>query len=288
MSKVGRIVERVVFPPAILLIAISIVSYSSLAFVFLTGRDESSLSAIVYILSAYTLTIQIARIVRIAKGSAPKLKENEKLAYLFDRNIRMLFTLSLSTGISALHGGFSIVTGLMGDFIFSLCSGIYYILLAVIRFGLVKNVRVDEKEQNLDAPSFMMLSANILMIVVISIQMLESRVKSYPGYMIYAVAAYTFYMIILSSVNLRKTSASSNRAVKLARSLSFSVALVSLFSLQLSMNKTFGSGAVFERIMNIASGAVVSLLLLVISIFQLLENNKKKKLPPEKERASDV
>lgn len=225
-----RISKALLFPPLSLLLLIDVIAFPFVIYVLSSETEGNLLAIISYALSAYALTVTVIRVV----SSQKELKSGRLrrlMQFLPDKETRVFFSLGASTVISTLYGIFSIITGITSGYLFGQSSGIYYILLAILRYYLAGNIRKEPEEQHIKATPWILLSANLLMAVIIAVQIVSGRGKSYPGYLIYAVALYAFYMCILSIINIRKSAHSGNPSYRMARCLSYSVSLITLFSL---------------------------------------------------------
>lgn len=273
-ERIKRIAEGIILPPVPVFIIISAVAFPLIAYVLIREIEQTVLSFISYFLSAYAAVLVIARVVLFLKHCSIRTMLPEK-------DVRLLFSLGASTFISAAHGIFLIISGLYSTYLFSQLIGVYYILLAVLRYSLLTNMRKETEAQKLKAAPWLLLSANIIMAGVIAVQIAEGEGTTYPYHFIYGAAFYAFYMIILSSRNIKKDARSDNEALRMARSLSFSVSLVTLFSLQMSMLSTFGEDGLFKIRMNIATGIIVIVMTVSIPVFTLVKQKKDRKKTAE-------
>ena len=196
------------------------------------------------------------------------------------------------------------VPGLMLNVIFALFNGIigfyghsawygtlsaYYILLSVMRFLAVRYDRkMSKKAQNgevLEKEIFVYHKCGILFLIMtvalggmVILMVCDEEGKSYPGFLIYAVAAYTFYKIILSIINLVKVRKLKSPLLMAIRDIGYIDACVSVLSLQTAMFASFGSEQEsFIKLMNGATGSVVCLLVLGIGIYSVRSANKMKR-----------
>ena len=102
---------------------------------------------------------------------------------------------------------------------------------------------------------------------------------SYPGYVIYLSALYTFYTIILAIVNLVKFRKLGSPILSAAKVLSFVAALMSLLGLQTAMISQFSTGGEkFRRIMNAITGGGVWCSVILIAVTMLLRSRKMKEV----------
>ena len=94
--------------------------------------------------------------------------------------------------------------------------------------------------------------------------------KSYPGLMIYAVATYTFYKLIMSIRNMILASKEKSLLLVTLRNISYADALVSILSLQTALFAAFGqdSGATIPM-MNALTGAGVCLMIFALGVYMV-------------------
>lgn len=91
--------------------------------------------------------------------------------------------------------------------------------------------------------------------------------SSYPGYLIYGVAAFAFYNITLAIRNVLKYRKRDDLIVSAEKILSLASALVSMFSLQTSLISTFGDGdAAFAHTMGLATGGAFFGIILLLAL----------------------
>ena len=102
---------------------------------------------------------------------------------------------------------------------------------------------------------------------------------SYPGYVIYLSALYTFYTIILAIVNLVKFRKLGSPILSAAKVLSFVAALMSLLGLQTAMISQFSTeGEDFRRRMNAITGGGVWIAVILAAVTMLLHSRKMKEV----------
>jgi hypothetical protein len=96
--------------------------------------------------------------------------------------------------------------------------------------------------------------------------------KSYPGYLIFAVAAYTFYKIIIAVKNMLQIGKYKSPLLKTIRHIGYADAMVSLLSLQTAMFASFDKGenqAIVDG-MNGLTGGIVCMIILIMGIHMIL------------------
>lgn len=106
----------------------------------------------------------------------------------------------------------------------------------------------------------------------------EEGGKRYPGFVIYAVAAYTFYKSIMSIINLVKVRKFRSPLLMAIRDIGYVDACVSILSLQTAMFASFGNGqeALIKR-MNGMTGFGVCLMVLGTGVHSICLAKKMKR-----------
>lgn len=135
----------------------------------------------------------------------------------------------------------------------------YYALLAVMRFLLARRLNAREEAaefRRCRLCGFMLLFMNQALTGVVILMIRQNRGFYYPGVLIYAMAAYAFYAVIIAVVNLVKTRRYKSPVLSAAKAISLVAALVSILSLETAMMARFGSdeNPMFRRIMIGATG----------------------------------
>ena len=185
------------------------------------------------------------------------------------------------------------VPGMMSNIIFAVFNGVvavtsrsawlgtlaaYYILLSLMRSGVVTQEKRlsrirDEKERM--RKELRVYRRNSVMFLFLAVVLAGAAVllvnseggKSYPGYAIYAVAAYTFYKIIMSTIQVLKVGKRKSPLLTITRRIGYIEACVSILTLQTAMFASFASGQEdFMLLMNAATGAVVCMMVLGLGI----------------------
>ena len=190
--------------------------------------------------------------------------------------------LYVSLTINVIYSVFKLAVGVILRSFWWGAIAVYYLILALIRHVLLRYLRAPDDQHGLwiEYRRFGQCGVFLLLLHLslagIVIQMVhQERGFSYPGVMIYAAAAYTFYTVGVSAADLirnRKTTSPVLAAGKLIR---FAAALVSLLSLETAMLSQFGSSTDFRRIMVALTGAAVCTTVLSLSLFMIIHATKK-------------
>lgn len=240
-----------------------------------------------YALSAYTLVVVCIKVPVLIKAVKKGLRANKySNKYLSEPLLRAKISLYASSAISVLYAFFKFGAGIYYHSIWLGAIAVYYIVLSVIRFGLVRKDRMrlkmeDEREQRLyelKSGQFcgsLMFLLNIAVTGLVAQMIWQNKYYDYPGFMIYAQAAYTFYCLTIAIVNVVKYRKLERPILSAAKVVSMACALTSLLALQTAMLMQFGSDQMnYMRIMNLLTGTAVCFSVFVMAVW-LVHTTKK-------------
>ena len=193
----------------------------------------------------------------------------ETVEALFDYAQRSRYILHLSLTVNMLYAIFKLGTGIYFQSFWMGALGIYYAVLAGLRFFLLRAIHrpSDQRGLLIYRRTAWLLNLLTLPMTGIFVQMvLENRAYHYPGVLIFAMAVWAFAKIIMAAVNLIRRQKEENKVLAAARCVSFAEALMSILALQKALLAQFGDGAVtFAQTMNAISGVGITALLITLS-----------------------
>lgn len=286
-KKAGK---KLLFPPVWLMMILAVVSAVALAAVFLKGWDTSPVAYVIYVLAFYSLSVICIACVCVFPGYYRSLKQkigNNQFGnkYMTDVAYRTHLSLYLSLGINLLYVAVNLFTGIWYRSLWSITLAAYYIILAAMRFLLLRFVgRVGIKKDRVKELRRSRLCGMILMTVnlalsgVVALVIAQNKGFEYPGMLIYVMAMYAFYVTTHSIVNLFKYRKYNSPVMSTAKSISLAAALVSMLSLETAMLSQFGAENTtphFEQIMVGATGAGVCAIVVAMSVYIIVRTNKE-------------
>lgn len=295
MEKFKSILKKLFFLPPLATVLIAVPSFVFVFCVLGMGLDGVP-AYISYGLSAYAMVIIITgftRIVQSIRGGIKNLSlvqkvQNHPLSgrYLTDVAFRTEISLYQGFFINLLYIVMKMVSGIYYRSAWFIALSIYYILLAVMRFLLLRHV--NRKEVGLDFPAewrryrlcgIVLLLMNQALAGIVVFIVHQNRGYDYPGILIYAMAAYTFYITITAIVNLVKFRKHGSPVLSAAKAINLVAAMVSMLSLTTAMLAQFGADddPQFRRVMTGAVGAGVCTIVLGMAIFMIVKSTKKLK-----------
>lgn len=164
----------------------------------------------------------------------------------------------------------------------------YYLVLSVMRFGLVRygwKILNRKPDRTLKLREIR-IYRNIGILMLMNTIVLDGTVfllvhsedgKSYPGTLVFAVAAYTFYKIIMSVMHMVKAKRLKSPLLVAVRNIGYADALVSMLSLQTAMLVSFRDGTLDPRRLNGISGAAVCVIVSFVGIYMIYSAERQKK-----------
>ena len=284
-----RIGKKLLFPPVWLMVILVIVSAVALTLVFVKGMEESIPAYIVYVLAFYTLSVVTAFCAMVIPKQYSTIKQKIYAnplgsRYMTDRVFRTNLSLSVSFLISMLYVGINLwFWHMLGSYWFMVLA-VYYLIMAVMRFLLVRYVRIQKIGTNIlgewkraKVCAYILLLINLSLSGAVLMILYQHRGYDYPGMMIYVMALYTFYALTMSIVDIVKYRKMGSPVMSTAKIVSLSAALVSMLNLERAMFAQFGADMLPEtqRIFIILTGAGVSVTVVTLSVILIVNANKE-------------
>lgn len=173
----------------------------------------------------------------------------------------------------------------------------YYLLLSVMRsaaIGYIKSPGQSAQAANQALRElkvyrrcgFLLIMMSISLGGAVMMMVRTGSGKNYPGILIYAVAAYTFWKISISIVNLVKARRTRSPLLMTLRNIGYADAMVSMLSLQTAMFAEFAEGEnQFTQLMNAMTGLVVCLIIMGMGIYIVQNSCKINVVPADNKKA---
>ncbi len=248
---------------------------------------------------AYSVFLLVPMIPRIKRRVIAKLL-NYEFTYLLLRNFGFRTTIMtiVSFALGLVMSVFNAYMGIMNRSIWYGALAAYYIALVLLRGGILlyhkgkvgkRNARGEREDALLQAKKYRMsgvilLTLNLALSSAIGQMIFDSAYFSYAGWTIFAYAAYAFYKITMSIVNLVRASRQNDLTVKAVRNVNLTDAMVSILALQTALLTKFSDGSLNVSLMNTLTGIAVSFCSVGIGVYMVVAGTRRiKKLQKEKE-----
>lgn len=275
-------IYKIFHPNILLFLLITIVGFGSVVATFVLGLENTLYAYISYLLSSYALIIFIIRCIYLYKIIRKKLYKNKITSrFLNSKELRDNLGLFSGTLINFLFAVFKILTGFIYGSWWFISNGFYYLVLSLMKFNLsykvIKKVKIRKNILEYRNTGIFLFLLNITMVGMIVLMITKDKTNIYPGFIIYAQAAYTFYILILALINVIKYRKNNTPLISSSKAINLVVATMSLFILQTALINTFGGTVLFKNIMNTITGTVVSILDIGIATYMIYNGNRKLK-----------
>ncbi len=202
------------------------------------------------------------------KEAAAALRKDARIR---DRAL-LYVSLAVSCGYACLNavGGVTLRSPWLGTLAF------YYIMLSLLRFNLMRGYKQGDragKWKRYRRTAVLMLFLTIALFGIFCMTIYSGHIITYPGYLIYAVAAYTFYAVISAVRNVVVCRRYDDPILSASKALKLTAAVISVYSLQSAMIPAFGDDEAFRAAMGKWVGGGSFLVITGISLFMIVKSS---------------
>ena len=233
-------------------------------------------SIISYVWSFYTLTIVCLRIPDIIKR-VNKIKNENKYLILWknDSHLRMKISLIFSFVFNVVYAIFQLFIGLYHKSFWFFSMFAYYLLLAVMRYLLMRHTLSNEANEKpkLELKKYctcgwLLLFLNLALSLMIFFMVYWNKTFNHHQITTIALAAYTFTSFAMAIINYIKYRKIKSPVYYAAKSISLTSACVSIITLEATMLTSFGSDmdVIIRKILLGCTGGVVSAFVVFLAI----------------------
>jgi len=286
MNKVWK---KLLFPPAILILLLGVISAAALVAVFLRGWEQTVMAYCVYALAFYSLSVAAVYFVLVFPKRYKAVKEKLYAnplgnRFLTDRGFRTKVSLQISLAINLLYVGIHLWSWRRVGSWWFVVLAVYYGILAVMRYLLVGYARGNALGS--DAPGewkrsrscgYILLLINLCLSGAVLMILYQNRGYEYPGVLIYVMALYTFYSTVHAVVEIVKYRRLGSPVMSTAKIVSLSASLVSMLNLETAMFAQFGADMPREdqNLMIMLTGAGISITVITLSVILIVKATKE-------------
>lgn len=248
--------------------------------VVLIAGSVGALAYVLYALTAILLGYEVYCVVCFAPKAKSRIK-TVAMKYCFTRKLieqygfRTAVFAFFSLAISLINAAFNGYIGIAELSLWYISLFVYYLLLAIMR-GVVLLLYGKGKDGG-GAYIFggiMLILLPIALSGVIFAMYLLGTVFVKAGLLIYLFAAYVFYKIIMSVVNLVKAKKTDLITVKAIRNINFADVLVSMLALQTALFHEFSPESNLSM-GNAIMGAVICAATFTLGVFMIVKGKRR-------------
>ena len=298
MKRLTRILRKIFVLPPLPTVLAAVFGYGFVLAVAIFRIEIPAIQYISYIASAYALTVTVTvfpRLIpfvkrakrRVGESAAVKKFRATALGERFFGDVRFRTELSLYGGllINFLYVGMKLYSGIYYRSVWFIALAAYYALLAAMRFILLHKgkrggaMTMEDELKRYRLCGAMLLIMNQALAGIVVFMVRQNKGFDYPGILIYAMAAYSFYSVIIAAVNLVKSGKYGSPVLSAAKAVSLVAATVSILSLETAMLAQFGGndGPGFRRLMTGLTGGGVCVIVIGMAGFMLWKSTRRLK-----------
>ena len=282
-KKLGK---AILFPHIAVMTLLIPVATVFLVYSMVVLGTETAPAYISYVLAAYTLTVwcfKIPYLIRFFKTFKEENKYANRISH--DAHLRVKRSLYGSLLWNTAYGAFHVWLGyLHTSFWFYSLAG-YYILLAVMRFFLLRHTRAYKPGEDMLRElkktrlcGVLLLNMNLVLSLMIFFMVYWNRTFEHGEITTIIMAVYTFTALTVAIVNTVKYRKYNSPVFSTAKAISLASACVSMLTLEATMLTTFGDGTMSlsdRRIMLGASGGVIAAFIIAMAIVMIRMSAKQ-------------
>lgn len=289
MKRVRFLLKKIFFLSPLPTLCIALPSFALVFYVLAKGVDGPPAYA-AYDLSAYGLIIFITWISGVIAGSGRRFKTHPlarkmldaPLVRRFAEDVRFRTRFSLYQGllVNLLYIAVKLASGIYYRSWWFITLAVYYALLAAMRVLLLwrwGGVGLEVELRRCRLCGAVLLMMNIALAGMVILMVRQNRGYDYPGMLIYAMAAYSFYAVIIAAINVVKFRRHGSPVLSAAKAIHLAAALVSILALETAMLSQFGGAddAGFRETMTAATGGGVCAVVLGMAVFMIVWSTKR-------------
>lgn len=284
-----KAVKSFLFPPFAVMLVLLPVSTVVLIFSFVYLGTKTVTAYVSYALAFYTLTVWCLKIPNFIK-TVKAFKNENKYAkrWLSDPHLRVTVSLYGTLIWNTAYAVFQLTLGLRHRSFWYYSMAGYYISLAFMRFFLARHTRkhkpgerMKEELMKFRACGIVFLIMNLALTGMIFFMVYRNKTFHHHEITAIAMALYTFVTFIMSIVNVIRYSKLGSPVFTASKIIGLAAACVSILTLESTMLTAFGNDTVTPangRIMLGISGGAVSLFIIGMAIFMIVQSSKKIRL----------
>ncbi len=283
--KLKKIGLHLLYPHPLLILLFTAISAVLLTVTFMRNRSEHPVAYVTYMFSFYTLTVicmRVPTIIRFFKN----FKNNNKylVRYSDDATLRIKISLYGNFAYNAAYAVFQFALGLWHSSAWYFAFAAYYLLLAVMRLFLLRDVHSTAPDQALGAQwrryrfcGIMLVVMNLALSAIVWMISVRGHEAVHHQITTIAMAASTFTLMTLAIINVVKYSKFRSPLFSAAKTISLATSAVSMLTLENAMLAAFGSqdDAEFKPLITLLTGLSVTAFVLGMGIYMIILANKK-------------
>lgn len=278
MRRIGR---AIFLPPVRFRWIFGGVSVAAVLCVFLLDLSSAPIAYAAFLASAlglyYLITVTVIPLAQYIKTLLMRNRLVKR--YYEDKEFNARIILYRGILFNVLYAAFKLVAGVYYRSEWLIAIAVYYGILIVLKYTLAhQDLRSVRQAHALDEITqwklyrrvgWLMLLMNIGLSGITVQVVARNQTFSYPGTIIFAIAAYSFYRITIAVARLLKDRENRNSIFSAAKVIDVSFAVTAMFTLQTAMFASF-SEELDTRGPNIITGTAVAVIVTALAVSMIV------------------
>jgi len=258
----------------VLTLLLAAASGTALVWVFISGAELRWYAYPIYALSALSLTLLCIRIPGLVRWVRQNVLTHRLIKPLVEsEEKRFLLGLFAEQFVNFSYGIFKTLSGFLLAVPWIWADGLYNLVQGIIQLCQItlhrKHLPIPAQWRSYRVTGWLILLGHLTMTGLVFMMIHQGQAEEYPGYMIFATAAFTFYKLITAFIDVAKDRKHRSPVDSSVYLLDLTQALFSLFSLQVAMLHAFSDGSVDAALLNSLTGGAVCLLVMGTGIYMI-------------------
>ncbi len=200
--------------------------------------------------------------------------------YKNDYKLRYKASLYKSLLLNTLYAIIKFILGCYYKSLWFISFSFYYLLLVIIRKNILKleknlNKNIVDEWIEYRKCAITLLLMNVILAMIILVVVNEKIIIKYHIYIAIGSAVYTFYVTILSIIDLIKYRKLKSPLISSSKVVNIITSLISMLSLEIIMLSTFGEDKInFNEMMIITSGGLFSVIIIIICMHMVIKSTE--------------
>ena len=284
-----EIAKKLLYLPIWIVIILTIFCTVVLVEIFVNEWEMTVLAYVSYVLSFYTLC-EICLVCwkvlpRYYKAVKYKMHQNKYMdRYMTDVAFKSNVGLYRSLIINLIYVVVNAVSGYVYQTYWFVIFAVYYAIIAIMRFLLVRYVAKNEIGDNYIGElkrarvcAYILIMVNLALSGAVLMMVYFNRGFQYQGFLIYIIAMYTFYIITTAIVDMVKYRKYKSPILSTTKVIKTTSALFSMLFLETAMFAQFGADTSQEvkSIMIMATGAGISVAVVSMAVYMIVQTTRE-------------
>lgn len=275
-----KIVNKILFPNKTMGFLIFNIGFGLLIYVFYNHLEDTPISYVSYVLSFYALVIFIIWFCKMCRFGSRTIKSSN-MYHLYKAHHLKVTKSALYTSLisNLIYDLFKLWIGIHYLSWWFITFAIYYLILCVIKIALVKDMKEKsnplKEYKKVKITGITLLFLNIILTSIIMLIINENKVINYGGVLIYLVALYDFYIIIMATIKVIKYRKNNRPIIAASKCINLTVAMISMVSLEVAMVCQFGNNDNnFKMLMTSSMGMGICIINSLMAIYMIIRASK--------------